>query len=384
MKHVALKADSFVLAGRLAQGGWLEIDGGCFVGWRPDKPSCEILDYGGCIVAPGFVDTHIHGFAGHDVMDCNPAGIDELCCALAQSGTTSWVPTTLTASAEQTEAACASVAESCAKRSDGFLGAKTQGIFLEGPFFTEEHKGAQNPAYMCDPSYELLMRWQAAAHGLIKKSALAPERSGSCDYIAQASRAGVVTAIGHTSASYDEAMRAVDAGASVFVHTFNGMDEISHRHPGVVGAALMARHATAELICDGVHVHPVSCELLIRTKGWEHVALISDALSCAGLAEGNYVLGELPIELRHDAAYLRDSGNLAGSTLTLAQAVKNVVAWGMVSWEQAIRMASEVPARSCGIQDVCGSIAAGRSADCVILTPNMELEATFVSGQRLP
>jgi N-acetylglucosamine-6-phosphate deacetylase len=308
-----------------------------------------------------------------------------VCERLAAEGTTSWLATTLTASAEKTGAACASVREAyeAQKADPDFVGARTQGIFLEGPFFTEEHKGAQDPRYLIDPSLDLLDSWQEQAGGLIRKTALAPERDGALDYIAGAVARGVRAAVGHSSATYGEAAAAVLAGAKVIVHTFNGMADMYHRDPGIVGCAMTSQGVYAELIADGKHVDPVVCETLVRSKGWEHVALITDCLSCGGLPDGEYFIGELPIELRDGAAYLKDGGNFAGSTLTLARAVRNVVDWGIVTAEQAIRMASEVPARSCGISDRCGSILPGRDADLVVLDSDMNLLETYVSGREV-
>lgn len=362
--------------------GYVLVDGTTFAGVSEDAPEgARIVDRTGCWVAPGLVDTHIHGFGGHDVMDCDPQGVTEVSRMLAQEGTTSWLPTTLTASVEQTGQACASVAQAAAARSQDGTEARIQGIFLEGPFFTEQHKGAQNPAYLIDPRIELLDRWQELAQGLIVKSALAPERAGSAAYLHALGERGVVGAIGHTSASCDECQAALEAGARVFVHTFNGMDDMLHRNPGPVGCAMTSPDSYSELICDGMHVHPVACGALVRAKGWEQVALITDCLSCGGLEDGDYLIGELPIELRGGAAYLKGAGNLAGSTLTMAKAARNVVAWGLVSESQALRMASEVAAASCGIDERCGVIAPGRLADLVVMDQGLELVETYVGGR---
>ena len=384
METFAIVSDELVLPSGIDGFGYLIIENGKFGGVSVERPEgMRVVDRRGCWVAPGFVDTHIHGFAGHDVMDCDAAGIDAITTELAKRGTTSWLATTLTAGVEKTAQACASVAEAVAAQRENadFVGARTQGIFLEGPFFTYEHKGAQDPRYLIDPSMEVLEGWQEAAKGLIVKTALAPERDGAVDYVAAATAAGYTAAIGHSSATYGEAAAAVLAGARVVVHTFNGMDDLGHREPGIVGCAMTSQGVYSELICDGKHVDPVACEVLVRSKGWEHVALITDCLSCGGLPDGDYFIGELPIELRRGAAYLKGAGNLAGSTLTLVQAVRNVVSWGIVTAEQAIRMASEVPARSCGIDDRCGQILPGRDADLTILDSSMNLVETYVGGR---
>ena len=384
MDTYAIVSDELVLPSGIDGFGYLIVQDGKFGGVSITKPEgMRVVDRTGCWVAPGFVDTHIHGFAGCDVMDCDPASIDNITQELAKHGTTSWLATTLTAGIDETGDACASVAEAVKrqKANPSFVGTRTQGIFLEGPFFTEEHKGAQNPRYLIDPSMAILEGWQRRAQGLICKTALAPERNGAIEYVANATSVGYTAAMGHSSATYGEAAAAVLAGARVVVHTFNGMADLGHRDPGIVGCAMTSQGLYAELICDGKHVDPVACEVLVRSKGWEHVALITDCLSCGGLPDGDYFIGELPIELRGGVAHLKEGGNLAGSTLTLEQAVRNVVSWGIVTAEQAIRMATEVPARSCGIDDRCGQILPGRDADFVVLDQSLKLVETYVGGR---
>ena len=386
METYAIVSDELVLPSGIDGFGYLIIEDGKFGGVTIDRPEgMRIVDRRGCWVAPGLVDTHIHGFAGCDVMDCNPDSIHTITRELAKRGTTSWLATTLTAGIEKTGQACASVADAVAAQQEDpeFVGARTQGIFLEGPFFTEEHKGAQDPRYLMDPRMEVLEGWQDQARGLIRKTALAPEREGAIEYVAAASAAGYTVAIGHSSATYGEAAAAVLAGARVVVHTFNGMADMAHREPGIVGCAMTSQGIYSELICDGKHVDPVVCEVLVRSKGWEHVALITDCLSCGGLPDGNYFIGELPIELRGGSAYLKEGGNFAGSTLTLVEGVRNMASWGIVTAEQAIRMATEVPARSCGIDDRCGQILPGRDADLVVLDQGLNLVETYVGGRRV-
>ena len=382
MQRFAIKSNHIVCADGVDAAGYLVVADGLVEGVVESEPEgVEVVDRSDCWVAPGFVDTHIHGYVGYDVMDCDPDHVTTICEHLVREGTTSWLATTLTASVEQTGEACACVAAAVAAQGEGFVGTRTQGIFLEGPFFTEAHKGAQNPKYLIDPKADVFDGWQERAGGLIVKSALAPEREGSVEYIRAMGERGVTTAIGHTSATYEECLAAVGAGAGVFVHTYNGMDDLYHRNPGPVGCAMTTADTYSELICDGMHVHPVACGALIAAKGWDHVALITDCLSCGGLEDGDYYLGELPIELRGGAAYLKGAGNLAGSTLTMAKAARNVVAWGLVNASQALRMASEIPARSTGIDDRCGVIAPGRVADIVVLDQDLALVETYLGGR---
>ena len=379
----AIKADRFVLAGGVARGGYLTVRAGRFGFWQAARPDCDVVDLSGCWVAPGLVDTHIHGFAGTSTSDLDAAGINRASVELARRGTTSWLPTTFTDSVENIAAACAVIAAADEARAADFLGARMPGIYLEGPFFTEKHKGAQNPAYLIDPDAEVFDAWQRAAGGRIVKSALAPERAGSGSYIAALRERGVTTCIGHSDATYEQALAAVNAGATCFVHTYNGMRGLHHRDPGIVGCAMTTPATYAEVICDGRHVAPAALDALVRAKGWQHTVLITDCLGCGGMPEGEYRSGGLAVELRGGLCYLKGTDTIAGSVLTLAEGVKNVVDWGVATAEQALRMASEVPARSAGIDDVCGLILPGRRADFIALDGELNLRGVYVGGSPL-
>ena len=382
MGTYAVKASKFLLPGAAQRGGYLTVVDDKFGHWTAEAPEgVPVVDCSGKWIAPGFVDTHIHGFYNHATDDCDADGINASSEALVRHGTTSWIPTTFTDSAERIGAACASIAAADEVRDQDFVGARIQGIYLEGPFFTGEHVGAQNPAYLCDPSVELFERWQKAAGGRIRKTALAPERDGSEEYCARVSAKGVVVCIGHSDARFDKTMMAVNAGATCFVHTYNGMRGHHHREPGIVGAAMDTHHTYAELICDGYHVHPGSVKAMVNAKGWDHVALITDCLGPGGMPEGNYMSGGLPVVMRDGACYLVEGGNLAGSTATMAKVVKNVFDWDVVTAEQALRMATEVPARAAKVDGVCGLILPGRRADFVVLDEGLNLEATYLDGK---
>lgn len=377
--HYYIKANSFFYPTEERLGGYLEIVDGLFGDWCSDVPEgAEVLDYTGYSIAPGLVDTHIHGFAGSDVMDNTVEAIQTISAGLPSTGVTSYLPTTLTSSFEHLNQVCQKVAQ--AKASPG---AKIQGLYFEGPYFTEEFKGAQNPAYMGDPSLEEFDAWQTSAEGLIKKIALAPEREGVDDFVRQVTQQGIVVALGHSNATYEEAKAAVVAGASVWVHAYNGMRGLNHREPGMVGAVYDLPDTYAELICDGHHVHPIACQLLIDHKGSDQIALITDCMRAGGMPDGNYLLGDFPVLVENGTARLKHNlSSLAGSVLSLSQAVKNVVDWGLVSRVDAIKMASLVPAVSCRIDDVCGQIKANRPADFIVLTPDLVLVSTYIDGQK--
>ena len=369
-------ADKFFLNSGVKGAGYLDVTDGIFGAYTKEKPEgAEIIDQSGKWIAPGLVDTHIHGYKNHDVMDNDADGIKVMSEALLSCGVTSFLPTTLTSSKERLK----DVAETIGKMYKEVDGAKIQGIYFEGPFFTEEHKGAQNPSYFGDPDLDTFHEWQEASGGLIKKIALAPERKGVKEFVKTVTDEGVVVSLGHSNATLEEAQEAVEAGASVFVHAYNGMRGLNHREPGMVGALLTLQHVFSELICDVHHVHPQAAEVLMEKAGHDHVALITDCMMAGGMPDGNYNLGEFPVVVAEGTARL-ESGNLAGSILKLKEAIKNVVDWGIATPEQAVMMASYVPAVSCKIDDKCGMIAEGRAADFIVLETNMDLVATYLDG----
>lgn len=376
--HYYLHAAQFILASGLAENGYLEVKDGKFGHYTPDRPAeGQIVDLGQQIVAPGLVDTHIHGYADHDVMDHDFAGLNAISQGLLACGVTSFLPTTLTADTETLTEICQLISS----RYQDVTGARIKGIFFEGPFFTTEHKGAQNPQYMGDPDLATFDRWQTAAQGMLKKIAVAPERAGTAEFIEKVSQSGVKVGLGHSSATYEQGVAAVYQGASIFVHTFNGMSGLSHHAPGLVGAAMSTPNTFAELICDGHHVEPGAANLLIAEKGSDKIALVTDCMSAGGMPEGDYQLGEFPVVVKDGAARLKDGGSLAGSVLQLIQAVQNLVRWGQVGLYDAFKMASYVPALSVGIEDECGLIAAGRTADYIVVSPEIELQATYLAGK---
>ncbi|PNY20970.1 N-acetylglucosamine-6-phosphate deacetylase [Streptococcus parauberis] len=375
-----IKADCFYYSDHRKDKGYLEITDEKFGQWHESvDSSVEILDYTGYQIAPGLVDTHIHGFAGADVMDNSAEGIHKMSEGLLSTGVTSFLPTTLTSDFEQLK----KVSETIASVADSVKGAKIQGIYFEGPYFTEEYKGAQNPIYMKNPSLEEFAQWQEAANGLIKKIALAPEREGVEEFVSTVTKEGVTVALGHSNATYKEAQAAVQAGASVWVHAYNGMRGLNHREPGMVGAMYNIEGTFAELICDGHHVNPVACDILMQQKGYEKVAMITDCMRAGGAADGDYMLGEFPVVVENGTARLKDNGSLAGSILKLKDGIKNVVEWGIANAEQAIHMSSYVPAKSVGIDHVCGQIKEGYAADFIVLDQELELKATFLDGKKV-
>lgn len=371
-------ADTFYFPEGEKGPGYLEVTDGVFGAFVTEKPKdAEVEDYSGKQIAPGLVDTHIHGFKGHDVMDNDLEGLNVIAEGILQGGVTSFLPTTLTASTELLNDVCQTIGENA----ESVRGAKIQGIFLEGPFFNEKHKGAQNPKYMSDPSVEKLAKWQELAKGYVKKIAIAPERDGSLEFIDYAKENDIYTAIGHTDATYDECKAAVEHGANIFVHTYNGMRGLHHREPGVVGAAISLKDVFSELICDGHHVHPVAAQIVMDAHGRDKTMFVTDCMRGGGIGDGESMLGEFPVIIKDGAARLKSNGSLAGSVLELIQAVQNVVKWGIATPHEAIQMASFIPAQSVGIDHVCGQIKEGYAADFIVLDQNLELEKTYLDGK---
>lgn len=371
-------AKQIVLDDQVIDKAYLTIEDGKFGPILMEEPQdAPIKDYSQSIVAPGLVDTHIHGYKSHDVMDNDFEGIKVISEGLLSCGVTSWLPTTLTSSAQLLNDVC----ETIGNHYQEVTGAKIRGIFLEGPFFTEKYKGAQNPKYMSDPSVEKLAKWHELSQGLVNKIAIAPERKGVKEFIEFAKSKGVYTALAHSDATYEEAAAAVKAGANIFVHIYNGMSGLHHRKPGMVGAALSLDKVFAEMICDGHHVHPAAARVVTRARGPQETVLITDCMRAGGMGEGQSRLGEFEVVVKDGTARLKDTGNLAGSILELKQGVKNVVDWGLVSPAEALRMASLTPAQSVGIESVCGRIAPGYEADFIVVNDQLELEATYLDGE---
>lgn len=374
MSKKVFKSEHIVLKDSLFAGYFVVEDGK--ISEIKDRYEGEYEDLGKSYIAPGLVDTHIHGFKGKDIMFCERGALNIISEGLLENGVTSFLPTTLTASTETTNEACRIIGEEY----KDVKGAKVKGIFLEGPYFTEKYKGAQNTAYMTDPKIEELKKWKEVSDGLVNKIALAPERDGVEDFVREAVKMGVHVALGHSDATYDQAFKAVQAGANIFVHTYNGMRGLHHREPGMVGADFTT-DTIGELICDGHHVHPVSAKIVMDIKGRDHVALITDCMMAGGMPDGDYMLGEFPVEVKEGAARLKDGGSLAGSILRLKEAVKNVYDWEDASAFEAIQMATQVPAKSVGIDDECGILEVGRDADFVIFDENLNLKRTYLDGE---
>jgi N-acetylglucosamine-6-phosphate deacetylase len=334
------------------------------------------------IVVPGFVDIHIHGAGGHDVMEANARALDRITSTLARYGTTSILATTITAPVEETCRSLQGIARYI--RNHEKLGDSTRpaaeilGIHLEGPFISKARRGVHPPDAIARPSAETLAQFREAAEGLVKLVTIAPELPGALELIASSVAEGVVVAVGHTDADYEQTRAAFSAGARHAVHFFNAMRPFSHRDPGVIGAVLTEPEMTAEVIADGVHVSGPAIQVLIGTKGFHTILLASDGTSATGMPDGNYRLGTLDVTVK--GGVCRNSeGKLAGSTLTLDRALRYLVELG-VPFIEAVRMATVLPARRIGLAGKKGILAVGADADLVVLTQDLRVDGVMTRG----
>jgi N-acetylglucosamine-6-phosphate deacetylase len=338
----------------------------------------------GMTVVPGFVDVHIHGAGGHDVMEATPAALDCITSTVARHGTTSILATTVTASVDETCKSLEGIAQyirSHEQQESTSLSAEILGIHLEGPFISKGRRGVHPLDAIARPSIEILDKFRAASDGLIRILTVAPEIPGALKLITAAASNGIVAAIGHTDADYAQTRAAIQAGARHAVHFYNAMRPFTHRDPGVIGAILTEPDVTAEVIADGVHVAGPAIQVLLGTKGFDTVLLASDATAATGMPDGKFRLGTFEVTVK-DGVSRNSEGNLAGSTLTLDRALRYIVALG-VPLIDALRMATILPARRLGLAGKKGIIAIGADADLVVLTPDLRVAGVMTRGAGL-
>lgn len=361
--------------GRFVRGGF-SVENGRFAHVLEDVPGPE-EDLDGALVIPGLVDIHVHGCAGADFSDGDYAGLVRMARYLARRGVTSFAPASMTLPYDALDKAFHAAAR---LRREGLAdGARLMGIQMEGPFLSREKRGSQNPAYLRLPDWDRFLRLYDAAEGLLRIVDVAPELPGAVEFTRRASEKCRVS-VAHTAAGYDQAAAVFDAGATHLTHLFNAMSGIHHRHPGPIGAASERENVTAELICDGIHVHPSAVRMAFRLFPGR-ICLISDALRCCGMADGSYSLGGQEILLSGGVARLT-GGAIAGSAADLYQCMRRAVSFG-IPREQAVWAATALPARVIGRESETGAIADGRAADFVICGGELEPEAVYLGGKRL-
>jgi len=339
--------------------------------------SARLVDYGDAILAPGFVDIHIHGGAGHDVMETDPGSLPAVESLIAKHGVTAYLPTTVTAPLDYTLAALDRLAAAIEEGNAPVNRARPLGIHLEGPFISHAKRGVHPPEHLLAPSLALFDRFWQAARGLIKMMTIAPELEGAIEVIAEAARRGVCISLGHSDADTKWARAGVASGARHATHAFNAMRPLDHREPGITGEMLVNPQLTADIIADGIHVDPAVVRLFLKAKGPEGAALITDATAATGMPDGRYRLGSFEVEVKDGKCVA--GGKLAGSVLTMDRAVRNVMQFADWDLQSALRLATRNPARVAGLRDR-GELESGCEADLVVLTATGEVKATIIGG----
>ncbi len=340
--------------------------------------AADAVDLGGAYVIPGLIDVHTHGNSNADFSDGDAAGVEKMAKYLAKNGITSFAPASMTLPYEVLEKAFASARSFVDNRPDD--AAALRGIQMEGPFFSEAKKGAQNGAYLKNPDFEAFAKLQEGCGGLVKIVDIAPELPGSEEFISRAKELCTVS-IAHSDADYDAAARGIAAGVTHLTHLYNAMPAIHHRKPGVIAAAAEDERVSAEIISDGEHVHPATVRLAFRIFGADRMVLISDSLRCCGMPDGEYELGGQQVFMKSGLARLAD-GTIAGSATNLFECMQRAIRFG-ISREDAIRAASYNPARQIGCLSEVGSIANGKVADFVICDAELNRKQVYLAGKAL-
>ncbi|MFO7254306.1 N-acetylglucosamine-6-phosphate deacetylase [Limnochorda sp.] len=376
-------ADEAVLAavgGRIAYVGDLRklprrLEG---AGVEVGRQSLEEIHTEGGYLCPGFIDVHLHGGGGADVMDASPGALSQLARTHARHGTVAFLPTTVTAPYEQLHRVLEAVEETAGAREEG---AELLGVHLEGPHLNPARAGAQNPEFLTPPSLPEMQALLERFPGRVRWVTVAPELEGARELIQYLREAGVVVSIGHSDATYEQAMVAFQWGISHATHTFNGMNPLHHRAPGVPGAVLTAPGVSAEIIADGFHIHPGVARLLWQVKGPDRLLLVTDAMRATDLPDGRYDLGGLEVDVVGGAARLAGQETLAGSTLTLERAVAWMVEAVGLSLAEAVQLASLNPARRLGVAHRLGSLEVGKDASLVLLDDALRVRLTLRQGE---
>jgi N-acetylglucosamine-6-phosphate deacetylase len=362
-----------VIPDRVLDPGWVEVAGDRLAAVGEGTPATPAdVDLAGRVVVPGFVDLHVHGGGGGSYTSGDEHEAARVVGFHRRHGTTTTMASLVTVELAELERVVAALADLVA---DGLLA----GVHLEGPWLSPKQSGAHDPSLLRDPAAPEVERLLRLGRGSVRMVTLAPELDGGLDAVGRIVEAGAVAALGHTDATYAVTREALGAGATVGTHLFNAMRPVHHREPGPVVALLDDPRATVEVIADGVHVHPAMLRRAVTTKGAERVALVTDAMAAAGMADGDYQLGGLRVQVTGGIARLAEGGALAGSTLTMDAAFRGAVHESGLSLEAAARLASTTPATVLGLPDV-GAIEMGRRADLVVLDQDLRVTDVMASG----
>ena len=371
--------------------GWVRIQDGIFSEvcrkeseddslYRPApsvKDGGEIIDGGGSYAIPGLIDMHFHGCMGYDFCDGTKEAIEAIAKYQASVGVAAIAPATMTLPVKELEAILSTAAE---YKKEPHPGAELAGINMEGPFISREKKGAQDERHIISCRKDICRRFLHASGGLVKFIGIAPESSSDALEFIHEMKEEVKISLAHTNADYDTAKAAFDAGACHAVHLFNAMPAFTHRAPGVIGAISDSPHVNAEIICDGIHVHPSVVRAAFRMLGPGRMILISDSMRAAGMPDGRYTLGGLEVEVRGKRASLVSDGALAGSVTNLMDCMKTAVKEMGIPLETAVACASRNPARALGIYDTYGSITPGKKGFLVLLDESLEVKRVLGTG----
>ena len=370
------KNANLFLDGRFRHGSF-RVEDGRFAEILPDTPAEDGIDLASQYVIPGLVDVHTHGNSGADFSDGDYDGLVKMARYLAQNGVTSFAPASMTLPYDVLETAYKTAVRLRNEQPSGC--ARLMGIQMEGPFFSEKKKGAQNAVYLRNPDFDAFKRLYDVSEGLIRITDVAAELPGAVAFTRQAAKLCTVS-IAHTNCTYEEAAAVFDAGARHLTHLYNAMPGIHHRQPGPIGAASEREGVAAELICDGQHVHPSAVRMAFRLFPGR-ICLISDALRCCGMPDGQYTLGGQDVFLKGGVAKLAD-GTIAGSAANLYECMQRAVSFGIPA-EQAILSATIIPAREIGQDAEIGSIAVGKLADFVVCDAALNRSTVYLGGQAL-
>lgn len=363
------------------EDGEIYIRDGIFTSVPEGVEAEEMIDGEGCYAIPGLIDLHFHGCKGDDFCDGTKEAIARIAEYEASVGVTAIAPATMTLPVDELEAILKTAAEY--KKEQVSERADLIGINMEGPFISSEKKGAQDARNIISCDQEIAERFLEASEGLVKFIGIAPEQNDGFQEFIEAMKGKVQIALAHTNADYDTAKAAFDAGACHAVHLYNAMPAFTHREPGVVGAVSDSGHVMAEMICDGVHIHPAVVRATFKMLGEDRMILISDSMRATGMPDGQYTLGGLAVNVVGNRATLVSDGALAGSATNLTDCMRTVVKEMGIPLETAVACATMNPARSLGVYDRYGSITEGKHANVVLLDKELELKLVIKDGKRI-
>lgn len=373
--------DFVIMGGRVAapdrvlDDGWVAVSDGRIAGvGSGTPPSGEYVDVGGALVVPGFVDTHCHGGGGASFTSLDPEELLTAVRAHRRHGTTTMLASLVSDPVDILREQVAALREIVQE-------GEVAGIHLEGPFISKARCGAHDPETLLEPDTGTVDKLLRAGQGTIRMVTIAPELHGGVKAVRQLAESGVIAAIGHTDGVEEQLLPAIDAGASVATHLFNGMRPLHHREPGPVGALLDDERITIELICDLVHLHPTVVRLAAKHAGRNRTVLITDAMSATDAADGRYTLGRLEVDVHDGVATLADNGSLAGSTLTMDTAFRNLVRGAKLGILDAVHATSQRPAELLGIADRTGMLCPGYVADIVVLDQDLRPAKVLRRGE---